>query len=793
MLYEVQSMKKIKPDEYFNNGIFELARFGKHIILKNNMTEKQFQENKAQLKALYRKQLIEINNEIKKIKEAILKCAPLELLSFSANTTLMDFITNSYSSEQINNNINRATEYIQSIFVSAPSTTNSSNYIHSTETFQEIITSIDKLYEMINVFYLSFSENIKDIYPDIDELTVEKLMESQFMYLVRGKRYQCFEKDYYKSLLSEHNDIFLELFGICSNDILEGISKIQYALTQAYLDALNSLHECIKKFQANDKHFLQTSEHQKFENSINKLFDPDSRNISKITGWPDSLLKELSWDLHDSHVNFFNDKTFSGWPVTYLPVFQRPFIKIENQYYCFDYYIFIDYFYRVLQKTITRIKPQYSWSDNQQIASEKMVENIFKRILPNCITYTSNYYPINNSSKTFAENDLLIRYDEILIIVEVKAGSFIYTTPMEDFQNHIKSYQSLIEAPDHQCNRTLDYLQKNRSAKIFNKNHDVVATIDMDTISKIYMISVTIDNINTFAAKAEKLGFLDLSNSTISIGVDDLMAYEKYFDSPLTFLHFLEQRKLATQERHLSLNDELDHLGMYIKHNLYPLTLKNIDDSTMINFHGYRSDLDKYFSSLYHSNLKHLKPTQPLPPLFQEIIKWLDNANIRNRVTISNFLLNFSQETKELFSALVLSTINKQNTSKTMLPILASGLGKEALRFVCFVNQKNIKQLTLKRKRDYTLASLYRDKDNDRYLIDLYLNQDNKIEKVSIQRFYKKDILPQEIKVIKELSDELAKKRCNKFKETHKRKIGRNELCPCGSGLKYKKCCLLNN
>ena len=128
-----------------------------------------------------------------------------------------------------------------------------------------------------------------------------------------------------------------------------------------------------------------------------------------------------------------------------------------------------------------------------------------------------------------------------------------------------------------------------------------------------------------------------------------------------------------------------------------------------------------------------------------------------------------------------------------MLPILASGLGKEALRFVCFVNQKNIKQLTLKRKRDYTLASLYRDKDNDRYLIDLYLNQDNKIEKVSIQRFYKKDILPQEIKVIKELSDELAKKRCNKFKETHKRKIGRNELCPCGSGLKYKKCCLLNN
>jgi uncharacterized protein YecA (UPF0149 family) len=25
-----------------------------------------------------------------------------------------------------------------------------------------------------------------------------------------------------------------------------------------------------------------------------------------------------------------------------------------------------------------------------------------------------------------------------------------------------------------------------------------------------------------------------------------------------------------------------------------------------------------------------------------------------------------------------------------------------------------------------------------------------------------------------------------------KEKIGRNDACPCGSGLKYKKCCLLN-
>lgn len=27
------------------------------------------------------------------------------------------------------------------------------------------------------------------------------------------------------------------------------------------------------------------------------------------------------------------------------------------------------------------------------------------------------------------------------------------------------------------------------------------------------------------------------------------------------------------------------------------------------------------------------------------------------------------------------------------------------------------------------------------------------------------------------------------FFRTHKRKLGRNDLCPCGSGKKFKKCC----
>ena len=38
------------------------------------------------------------------------------------------------------------------------------------------------------------------------------------------------------------------------------------------------------------------------------------------------------------------------------------------------------------------------------------------------------------------------------------------------------------------------------------------------------------------------------------------------------------------------------------------------------------------------------------------------------------------------------------------------------------------------------------------------------------------------------MAEYLRKKRGMKLEN---KKIGRNELCPCGSGKKYKKCCLL--
>ena len=75
-----------------------------------------------------------------------------------------------------------------------------------------------------------------------------------------------------------------------------------------------------------------------------------------------------------------------------------------------------------------------------------------------------------------------------------------------------------------------------------------------------------------------------------------------------------------------------------------------------------------------------------------------------------------------------------------------------------------------------------------RYCLKMYFDSENKIYDIDIQEY------------TIEISDENKIKYANTIEmlinsritqqQAHKKKIGRNEPCPCGSGKKYKKCCL---
>lgn len=787
----VEVTMEIKPDDYYNNGTVEMARFGRHTLLKNNMSREQHKKMMKRLKRKYPVLKKRIDRLVQALRKKISKCNPVNLLSFASDLALTSNLGISSEFQSTGNDIvvSRMTEYIQSVIVSTPTKYKETNRDQSKQFFK-IKKDFEKLYRQIHIFYLALGAALEDMYPNYDEKTRRIMVESQFLYTVRGDRYQIFEVEYFEKLLRVHNDVFVQLFGMTSDEIIVGIKKLQHALSQGKLDAFNDFAVLMEEFFEQDALDAQKfSEIHMEENSqfVEKFMGTRLRNVIEVTGWNEKFVDALSFGVGEC-CEFFEKGEYAGWPIIDLPIQKRPFIKINNQYFCFDYYSFMDNFYRVIQKTVSRLKSDYRWADLQKEASENMVSEVFSEMFPGCVIHRDNYYPKNKSLKEMAENDLIIEYENVLIIVEVKAGSFVFTPPINDFDNHIRSYKSLIEKADHQCKRTYDYLCSEDKPFLYTEDGSPKTQLDMSKIVDMFMITVTIDNINDFAARAEKLNFLNLKCDAISLAIDDLMVYRSYFENPLILLHFLCQRRNATQEERLALNDELDHLGMYIKHNMYCLELSDVPEGTEIMFQGYREELDNYFCSLYHSELTPKKPELEIPQRLLEIIDFLLTSEIANKVEISNYILNFSSDARETLVSGIDYALKRQLETGWMLAFGASGEGDNSLRYTVFVEQPNINVFTEEYKKDYVLSTLLWNKENDRVMLCLSYNVDGKLIDLGFTKFDTVDVQEMDVRKLIEQGEKRARMRVQAYMNSHG-SIDDEEWCPCGSGKKYIECC----
>ena len=717
---------------------------------------------------------------VSSLRDKICRCNPEELLLYTQHIFLRNMIVidsdERYMNIGKNPALGRMTEYIQSVLVASQNLydpiKDKGNNIEQLEEVRDDFLLLDK---NLARFHLTLREYYIDTYKGFDKNILNTIIDAQLFYMVRGKRYPAFEIEYFNALLNPHETIIKDLFDIEVIDILNGIEKIQIALLKGKINAISKL-----KWDENSNNELDQC-------TLQDAYSTKLNNVIGLTDWPEEFVELFAFSLGEDE-KFFKSN-YAGWPNVDLPIQKKPFIKLNGEYLCFDYYSFVDNFYRMFQKTVSRLAPNYSWKDIQQIASERMVANLFKKILPNSLILENNYYPIEKSLKLMAENDLLIQYLDVLIIVEVKAGSFIYTAPMTDFEGQINSYKNLVEKSDHQCNRTLDYIKSTNTPIIYDEKNEEKHSFDTAKITEIYTISVTVDNINTFANRAEKLDFLNLKCNTVSLAVDDLMVYREYFDSPLMFLHYLKQRKKATYTEKLELHDELEHLGMYINHNDYYNMVKGIEGVDILFFSGYMEEIEKYLIGLFYSTHQNPKPMHNIPPLFLKLLNYIDAHDIENKHEIANLILDFSVEERYKICQDINNLIYEQPLRNSMASLSMAG-NTDALKFTCFVNQIGVPQKTFDDKRRNVLSTLIWNDEKERLLMDLYFDKNNNFIKASFKKYNADSIEPSEYESLKHEAEIRSKILVLKYKEVVGKKIGRNQICPCGSGKKYKKCCL---
>jgi preprotein translocase subunit SecA len=323
---------------------------------------------------------------------------------------------------------------------------------------------------------------------------------------------------------------------------------------------------------------------------------------------------------------------------------------------------------------------------------------------------------------------------------------------------------------------------------LFDSNHNEIGKISKNDFEHITICAVTLDPFTELAAQAQhlkKIG-VDVSEYPVwPISIDDIRVYTDIFDNPLVFIHFVEQRMRAFRSDLIRMDAELDHIGMYLKHNVYTQYAKKLNFNGRMRWHGYGSDIDRYF------NEKLIDPNTPcvlrqvMPPRLKEVIDFLSAHNITGRRKVSSMLLDCSGEWRDNIASGIDDVIQQQASMGRPKPLSTYG----DIKITLFCWQKDLLDRDEELALDHTMAAMLVTRDDVRLLVELIYNADG----ILIEMYFKSltlDGIPEaDIKRLEAKASTLRQKRIDKAKD-QQGKISRNDLCPCGSGIKFKKCCL---
>ena len=809
--------KRVKPDEVLSGGPVTLARKGRVILSRSNWRAGEFEKMQAALVDRYPQVVAEIDALVAEIASLVAILPPDKLLHRAwGEVTTRQLGTESESQLGFDDSVAmRMVDYIQSVIAAVPPAAAQRADV-TEEDWKALREKVRRLFStMLLDYHVCASAQAQAVDPahDLDFEEVKYRAQSYWC-SVRGTRYQVHQPVYLRDMFLPFSDVLQELFGITAEEFVTEITKIwrslSYGLGEAFeafdtfkTDVLDAAEEKISSGRAvpdQDARDVvagvieERGWQERQESALGRMLGLELFDVQKVTKLPQRLLDELTWSPGEEQA-FFAPGPFRGWPLRIWPIFQRPFIRLNGRYFCFDLYGLFDNLYRVMQRIVTRLKPEYeeNWNRIQQRLSEALPFKYLQGVLEGASEFRSVFYRAKapGGGTEWCEADGLLAYDDQLFVVEVRAGAFTYTPPSTDFPAWVASLKNLVLKPATQGKRFVEYLSSAETVPIFDHEHRQVGTLRRADYRHVTICAVTIDPFTEMAAQVQHLGKIGVdvgSDPVWALSVDDLRAYADVFDNPLVFLHYVEQRMQAFRSDIVQSDDEFDHLGLYLKHNHYATHAKELrgDSGARITFAGYRLDVDKFFSARMDEKEHPAPPRQRIPRRLFEIVDRLSRGATPGRAKVASYLLDLSGEAREHIAKGIDEQLERQPSTRRPKP-LSTPHGAVALTIFCWTPSCPVRDTALALKHARTVLLLH--SESRRLLLQLTYSAGGEFDDVTWQWVEQANIPVAELPALQAEAERLRATRLASATAA-RRKIGRNDPCPCGSGKKYKHCCL---
>lgn len=232
---------------------------------------------------------------------------------------------------------------------------------------------------------------------------------------------------------------------------------------------------------------------------------------------------------------------------------------------------------------------------------DKVTQCLSKVFSPDRVFRNLEYPDPDRSDGGSAEVDVLVRHGPILLVAEVKSNQFRISSQLGDLGRLRTDLRKNVEAPFGQACRAFRYLSRSGVAEFKERHTGRVVRARASDVQRSYAMSVSLHHLANLATNLEDLNALGLFQDgeyPISLCTADLDAISEFCEGPDVLLHYIE-RRLQLQERPEDvIGGELDLYSAYLLTRLQASRVLQHKDEplTGIAFVGLSDDFDKWWA-----------------------------------------------------------------------------------------------------------------------------------------------------------------------------------------------------
>lgn len=668
-----------------------------------------------------------------------------------------------------------------------------------------------KLREQAMFFAMVSSADIKDGVFGPDTADIEFRAKSTWV-MLRGNRYQVLEGEFYSYVLAPHNDVLKEVYGVSAADIAEDFQAMADATRSGHA---NAMMEMMTQFEAAQA--FATAQNKPLDDvmeawvaanaeqskaagrAMDDMFRGGIANVSRHTKLPPTLLADLAYR-RGEETEFFAAGDFAGTPYRTLPARKKPLIQLGSDYYAIDPCFTRDAGYRALLYNLLQRRPDYkkTFEDRQKTMSEAAFADILAVQLSGATVFQEVYYK-DPASKQWSENDTLILVDDVLFLVEAKAGAAAtIASPALDFARHAQSVQDLVLKAYKQCERFFNYLNSADEVPLYHLvdgKYVEWGRVRRSDYRVMVPIGLTVESFSPFSTYCKELPQVEPllgKHAFVSLSIDELLVLKRFLPTPGEFAHYMEVRQAVAGMRRAHLFDEFDHLGAYLKKNRFDHDIADQLKGGKVNmlvWDGMSDIIDKSFEGEDWESGPF--PTQHFPEEVLKLLGALDATRARGLLSAESHIRDLGEEGRNNL-AKMLSDLRQTLNKHPARYFILSGEGKPLFVWL----QQHDHQVDWTRVNDKASAAALAVKASNVIGIMAEVSADGTYRRAqSFAVHVPKERAEENAHIYEDAARMAQPTRAVNLNQPKSiipplkiKKTGRNDPCPCGSGVKFKRC-----